>query len=51
MAKSRYLAGKKIIPQPITKGIKVTDLIDNYFQAYNAARLKRGGSVICRKNA
>jgi deoxyhypusine synthase len=49
MAKSRYLAGKRIIPQPITKDIKVTDLIDNYFQAYNAARLKEAAQLFAEK--
>ena len=49
MAKSKYLAGKKIIPQPIPKGIKVTDLIDNYFQAYNAARLREAAQLFTQK--
>ncbi len=49
MAKSRYLAGKKIIPQQIPKGIKVTELIDDYFQAYNAARLKEAAQLFSRK--
>jgi len=49
MAKSRFLSGKKIIPQPIPKGIKVTELIDNYFQAYNAARLKEAAHLFSQK--
>lgn len=49
MAKSRFLSGKKIIPQPIPKGIKVTELIDNYFQAYNAARLKEAAQLFSKK--
>jgi len=49
MAKSRFLTGKKIIPKPIPKGIKVTDLVDNYFQAYNAARLKEAAQVFSQK--
>lgn len=49
MAKSRYLVGKKIVPQPIPKGIRVTDLIDNYFQAYNAARLKEAAQLFSKK--
>ncbi|MFQ4140614.1 homospermidine biosynthesis protein [Chlorogloeopsis sp. ULAP02] len=32
--------GKKIIPTPIPKEIGVVDLIDNYFTAYNSARLR-----------
>ncbi len=49
MAKSRYLAGKKIVPHPIPGGIRVTDLIDNYFQAYNAARLKEAAQLFAQK--
>ncbi|HEY9167225.1 MAG TPA: deoxyhypusine synthase [Candidatus Kryptonia bacterium] len=49
MAKSKFLAGKKIIPQPIPKGIKVTDLVDTYFQAYNAARLKEASQLFAQK--
>ena len=49
MGKSRYLAGRKIIPQPIGKAIKVTELIDDYFQAYNAARLKEAAQLFAQK--
>ena len=49
MAKSNFLSGKKIIPQPIPKGIRVTELIDNYFQAYNAARLKEAAQLLSQK--
>jgi deoxyhypusine synthase len=38
--KSRYLAGRKIVPRPIPKNIPVVSLVDDYFQAYNAARLR-----------
>mgnify|MGYP000010409154 FL=1 len=38
--KSKFLKGKKIIPKPIPKNIKVTDLVDSYFQAYNSGRLR-----------
>ena len=37
--RSRYLQGKPIVPKPMPKGLKVTDLVDEYFQAYNAGRL------------
>lgn len=37
--RSSYLKGKRIIPKKFTKNISLTELIDNYFQAYNAARL------------
>jgi len=49
MAKSGYLSGKKIIPQPIPKGITIIDLIDNYFQAYNASRLKEAAQLFSQK--
>jgi deoxyhypusine synthase len=49
MKKSKYLAGKKIVPKPIPKSIKVTDLVDNYFQAYNAARLREATQLFARK--
>lgn len=49
MAKSRYLAGEKIIPKPIPKGIRVIDLVDNYFQAYNAARLREAAHLFTQK--
>ena len=31
--------GPKIDPRPVDRSISVTDLIDQTFQAYNAARL------------
>jgi len=37
--KSPYLRSKRINPQKLHKNISLTDLIDEYFQAYNAARL------------
>ncbi len=49
MAKSRFLVGKKINSQPIPKEIRITDLVDNYFQAYNAARLKEATQLFTRK--
>ncbi len=49
MANSKFLSGKKIIPQPIPKGIRVTELIDNYFQAYNSARLREAAQLFSRK--
>lgn len=49
MVKSRFLGGKKIIPQPIGKGIGVTALIDDYFQAYNATRLKEAAHLFTQK--
>ena len=45
MAKrNRFLSGQKINTSPIRKNATVTDLIEKYFQAYNAGRL----SEACR---
>ncbi len=49
MAKSGYLSGKKIVPRRIPKGIRVTDLIDHFFQAYNAARLREAAQLFAQK--
>lgn len=45
MNKSRYLQGKRIAPTPITKETSIVQLIDNDFQAYNAARLREGAQL------
>ena len=37
--RSNYLRGKRILPKKFNKNISLTDLIDDYFQAYNSARL------------
>ena len=42
MNKSRYLQGKRIAPTPITRETSIVQLIENGFQAYNAARLREG---------
>lgn len=39
MSKRKFLSGKKINTNPIKPNIGVVDLVDNYFQAYNAGRL------------
>lgn len=49
MSKSRYLSGKKILTKPIPPEVSVTDLIDNYFQAYNAGRLREACHLILKK--
>ena len=38
--KSKYLLGRPITTSPIPKNIAVEDLVDSYFQAYNAGRLR-----------
>lgn len=47
--RSRYLTGKVIKPEPIQGDISVTELVDNYFTAYNAARLKEACHLYVRK--
>jgi deoxyhypusine synthase len=47
--KSQYLKGKQIVPKPIPKNISVTRLLDDYFQAYNAGRLREAAQLLTRK--
>jgi len=39
MSKKKYLSGKKINTNPIKPNVSVVELVENYFQAYNAGRL------------
>jgi len=39
MSKKKFLSGKKINTNPIKANVSVVDLVENYFQAYNAGRL------------
>ncbi|MBI3005481.1 MAG: deoxyhypusine synthase [Ignavibacteriales bacterium] len=45
----KFLSGKKINPFPIPKNIDVVDLVDNHFQAYNAARLREACQLFAEK--
>lgn len=45
----KFLKGKKIRPIPIPGDIKVTNLVDGYFQAYNAGRLREICEVFTQK--
>ncbi len=47
--KSRYLSGKRILPEPITKDYSVTDLIEKTFNAYNAGRIKNAAELIVKE--
>jgi deoxyhypusine synthase len=38
--KGKFLSGRKIVPAPIRGELNVVELVDRYFQAYNAARLR-----------
>ncbi len=50
MAKpSRFLSGKRIDPKPIHAKIKLTDLVDEAFVAYNAARLREACHLYSQK--
>ncbi len=46
---SKFLSGRRIQPKPIVKGMKVRDLIDQTFRAYNSARLREAGQVFTEK--
>ncbi len=49
MGKSRYLDGEPIRPRAITGSTTLTELIDNTFLAYNAARLREACLLFTRK--
>src|SRR3989338_5041705 len=38
-AKGKFLSGKRIDLRPIKRDVKITELVDRHFQAYNAGRL------------
>ncbi|MBI2626139.1 MAG: deoxyhypusine synthase [Candidatus Nealsonbacteria bacterium] len=55
MRKNKFLSGKKISAGKLIKGLKVSELVENYFQAYNSARLNEAcrllvGKMLNRKN-
>ena len=47
--KNKFLSGKRILPKPITGRESLTDLIENSFLAYNAARLNEGCRLYIEK--
>lgn len=47
--RSRFLSGKRIDPTPIKKNATVTDLVQRYFQAYNAGRLGEACKLFVEK--
>ncbi len=47
--KSRFLSGRRIIPSPIPKNVNVSELVDVYFQAYNAGRLREACHLFANK--
>lgn len=46
---SKYLRGKRIIRSPIPKNAPVRTLVDEYFQAYNAGRLREACKIFTEK--
>ena len=49
MNKSRFLQGKRIAPTPITRETSIVQLIENNFQAYNAARLRESAQLFAER--
>ena len=47
--KSRYLSGKKIVSTPMKPDVGVVELVETYFQAYNAARLREACRLFTRR--
>jgi deoxyhypusine synthase len=46
---NRLLVGKEIVPKPIPKNISVTRLVEDYFQAYNAGRIREAAQLLTEK--
>ena len=46
---SKFLRGRRIDPQPINGETRLTDLVDNAFVAYNAARLREACWLFTQK--
>lgn len=47
--KSKYLCGQPIDPNPVSGDIKISELIDSAFVAYNAGRLREAGRLYSEK--
>ena len=46
---SRYLSGRRILPEPIRKGMSAVELIDQAFLAYNGRRLRESCRLFANK--
>lgn len=44
-----FLKGKPIVPKAIPANVKITELVDNYFHAYNAGRLREACELFVQK--
>ena len=50
MAKrSRYLSGARILPPPVGKRMRASELVEGTFLAYNAGRLREGARLLCER--
>ncbi|HWQ33061.1 MAG TPA: deoxyhypusine synthase [Blastocatellia bacterium] len=49
MNRSRFLQGRRIAPVPISQNTTIVELIENNFQAYNAARLREGAQLFAER--
>jgi deoxyhypusine synthase len=49
MNRSKYLQGKPIAPAAITRETTIVEMIENNFQAYNAARLREGAQLFAER--
>jgi deoxyhypusine synthase len=47
--KKKNFLGKRIVPQKLKKGVSVSELVDNYYQAYNSARLYEACRLLTEK--
>ncbi|MBA4312036.1 MAG: deoxyhypusine synthase [Chlorobiaceae bacterium] len=46
---NNFLSGKQIITKPIPKNVSVKQLVEEYFQAYNAGRLREASQLLKEK--
>lgn len=49
MKKNPFLSGKKISAEKLKKNLSVVDLVENYYQAYNSARLNEACRLLSGK--
>ena len=47
--RDKYLKGKRIFPDPIPKELSIKDLVDRYFNGYNAARIQEICHLVSEK--
>jgi len=49
MKKNSFLCGRKIVAKKLKKRLGVVELVDNYYQAYNSARLNEACRLLAEK--